>query len=271
MLGIGVEKLKTYIKTIGLYNNKAKNVISLSQELVDKYRGEVPFDRSALESLPGVGRKTANVVLNVWFNQPTIAVDTHVMRISHRLEFSDGKTPLDIEKDLNAVLPDNYKKNANHWLVLFGRYICKSQKPDCANCPGRFLLPQFRQKNLAVPSATQQNRQSALAAIFRTRIVECQNQGAKQAVIQPLGDQIPQNAAGGKYVVFPMQAFSGHNLNTAFLPQISFFYKIFNFSEGFLGRTAVQIQNCLNRKLTALKPPHGVCINIVGSPRNQKA
>ena len=135
MLGIGVEKLKTYIKTIGLYNNKAKNVISLSQELVDKYRGEVPFDRSALESLPGVGRKTANVVLNVWFNQPTIAVDTHVMRISHRLEFPDGKTPLDIEKDLNAVLPDNYKKNANHWLVLFGRYICKSQKPDCANCP----------------------------------------------------------------------------------------------------------------------------------------
>ena len=135
MAALGVEKLKEYIKTIGLYNNKAKNVISLSQELVDKYRGEVPFDRSALESLPGVGRKTANVVLNVWFNQPTIAVDTHVMRISHRLEFSDGKTPLDIEKDLNAILPDNYKKNANHWLVLFGRYICKSQKPDCANCP----------------------------------------------------------------------------------------------------------------------------------------
>lgn len=135
MLELGLENLKGYIKTIGLYNNKAKNVIALSQELINKYQGEVPSDRQALENLPGVGRKTANVVLNVWFNQPTIAVDTHVMRISHRLGFSDGKTPLAVEEDLNAVLPDNYKKNANHWLVLFGRYICKAQKPDCANCP----------------------------------------------------------------------------------------------------------------------------------------
>ena len=135
MLELGLENLKGYIKTIGLYNNKAKNVIALSQELINKYQGEVPSDRQALENLPGVGRKTANVVLNVWFNQPTIAVDTHVMRISHRLGFSDGKTPLAVEEDLNTVLPDNYKKNANHWLVLFGRYICKAQKPDCANCP----------------------------------------------------------------------------------------------------------------------------------------
>ena len=135
MLELGLENLKGYIKTIGLYNNKAKNVIALSQELINKYQGEVPSDRQALENLPGVGRKTANVVLNVWFNQPTIAVDTHVMRISHRLGFSDGKTPLAVEEDLNTVLPDNYKKSANHWLVLFGRYICKAQKPDCANCP----------------------------------------------------------------------------------------------------------------------------------------
>ena len=135
MLDLGLENLKGHIKTIGLYNNKAKNVIALSQELINKYQGKVPSDRQALENLPGVGRKTANVVLNVWFNQPTIAVDTHVMRISHRLGFSDGKTPLAVEEDLNAVLPDNYKKNANHWLVLFGRYICKAQKPDCANCP----------------------------------------------------------------------------------------------------------------------------------------
>lgn len=135
MLELGLENLKGYIKTIGLYNNKAKNIIALSQELINKYQGEVPSDRQALENLPGVGRKTANVVLNVWFNQPTIAVDTHVMRISHRLGFSDGKTPLAVEEDLNAVLPDNYKKNANHWLVLFGRYICKAQKPDCPNCP----------------------------------------------------------------------------------------------------------------------------------------
>lgn len=135
MVDLGIDKLKDYIKTIGLYNNKAKSIMSLSQDLVDKYGGEVPHNREALENLAGVGRKTANVVLNVWFNEPTLAVDTHVMRISHRLDFSRGKTPLEVEKDLLKVLPDNYKKNANHWLVLFGRYTCKAQKPDCANCP----------------------------------------------------------------------------------------------------------------------------------------
>lgn len=135
MLSLGLEKLKTYIKTIGLYNNKAKNIIALSEELVKNHQGIVPEDRNILETLPGVGRKTANVVLNVWFNQPTLAVDTHVMRISHRLSLSDGKTPLKVEEDLLKVLPQNYVKNANHWLVLFGRYICKAQKPDCANCP----------------------------------------------------------------------------------------------------------------------------------------
>lgn len=135
MVALGLDKLKTYIKTIGLYNNKAKNIISLSQDLVDKHHGEVPHNREAMENLAGVGRKTANVVLNVWFNEPTLAVDTHVMRVSHRLDLSQGKTPLEVEKDLSKVLPDHYKKNANHWLVLFGRYICKAQKPDCANCP----------------------------------------------------------------------------------------------------------------------------------------
>ena len=135
MAALGLDKLKHYIKTIGLYNNKAKNIIALSKELTEKYQGEVPHNREALENLAGVGRKTANVVLNVWFNEPTMAVDTHVMRISHRLNMSDGKNPLEVEKDLLKVLPDNYKKNANHWLVLFGRYICKAQKPDCPNCP----------------------------------------------------------------------------------------------------------------------------------------
>ena len=135
MVSLGLDKLKEHIKTIGLYNNKAKNIISLSQELINNHNGEVPHNREALENLPGVGRKTANVVLNVWFGEPTLAVDTHVMRISHRLNMSDGKTPLEVEKDLLKVLPDTYKKNANHWLVLFGRYICKAQKPDCANCP----------------------------------------------------------------------------------------------------------------------------------------
>ena len=135
MISLGLENLKSYIKTIGLYNNKAKNIIALSEELVKNHQGIVPEDRNILETLPGVGRKTANVVLNVWFNQPTLAVDTHVMRISHRLNLSDGKTPLKVEEDLLKVLPQNYVKNANHWLVLFGRYICKAQKPDCLNCP----------------------------------------------------------------------------------------------------------------------------------------
>lgn len=135
MINLGLDRLKDYIKTIGLYNNKAKNIIALSQDLVDKHQGEVPHNREALENLAGVGRKTANVVLNVWFGEPTLAVDTHVLRIANRLGMSNGKTPLDVEKDLIKVLPDNYKKNANHWLVLFGRYICKAQKPDCGNCP----------------------------------------------------------------------------------------------------------------------------------------
>lgn len=135
MVELGIEKLKTHIKTIGLFNNKAKNIIALSEDLIKKHNGEVPHQREALENLAGVGRKTANVVLNVWFGEPTLAVDTHVMRISRRLDFSQGKTPLEVEKDLLAILPDNYKKNANHWLVLFGRYICKAQNPDCPACP----------------------------------------------------------------------------------------------------------------------------------------
>ncbi len=135
MLALGEEKLISYIRTIGLFNNKAKNIMSMSRDLVEKYNGIVPEKREALESLAGVGRKTANVVLNVWFRKPTLAVDTHVMRISHRLDFSKGKTPLAVEQDLLKVLPESYVINANHWLVLFGRYICKAQRPDCAKCP----------------------------------------------------------------------------------------------------------------------------------------
>lgn len=135
MLTLGLDGLKNYIKTIGLYNNKAKNILSLSADLVKKHGGVVPHDRTALEALAGVGRKTANVILNVWFNEPTLAVDTHVFRISHRLDFSRGKTPLAVEEDLTKVLPKAYVKNANHWLVLFGRYICKAQNPNCPNCP----------------------------------------------------------------------------------------------------------------------------------------
>ena len=135
MVDLGIDDLKNYIKTIGLYNNKAKNIIALSQDLVEKFDGEVPHNREALESLAGVGRKTANVVLNVIWDEPVIAVDTHVIRIANRLGFSTSQNPLKIEDDLNKILPDNYKKLANHLLVLFGRYTCKAQKPDCENCP----------------------------------------------------------------------------------------------------------------------------------------
>jgi len=135
MLALGEEKLKAYIRTIGLFNNKAKNIIALSRELIDRFNGEVPATREDLEILAGVGRKTANVVLNVWYKKPALAVDTHVMRISHRLDFSQEKTPLGVELDLLKVLPDKYVINANHWLVLFGRYICKAQKPECSRCP----------------------------------------------------------------------------------------------------------------------------------------
>ena len=135
MLKLGEEGLKKYIRTIGLYNNKAKNILLMSKELIDKYNGEGPSNREELETLAGVGRKTANVVLNVWFNQPALAVDTHVMRISKRLGFSKGKTPLAIENDLVKILPEKYIIKANHWMVLFGRYVCKAQKPQCSNCP----------------------------------------------------------------------------------------------------------------------------------------
>lgn len=135
MAALGVDKLKEYIKTIGLYNNKAKNIIALSEQLIRDHCGEVPHDRAALEKLPGVGRKTANVLLNVWWHEPTIAVDTHVLRLAERLELSTGKTPLAVEADLENNLTEDLKMFVNHWLVLFGRYTCKAQKPDCGNCP----------------------------------------------------------------------------------------------------------------------------------------
>ncbi len=135
MLSLGLDGLKEYIKTIGLFNNKAKSIISMSQSLVEKFNGEVPSGQKDLESLAGVGHKTANVLRNVWFGQPTMAVDTHVFRIAHRLDFSQGKDVKEVEKDLLAVLPEKYLMYANHWLVLFGRYICKAQKPDCEKCP----------------------------------------------------------------------------------------------------------------------------------------
>ena len=148
MLALGEENLKEYIKTIGLFNNKAKNIMELSRQLVENYDGEVPADRDTLTTLAGVGRKTANVVMNVWYHQPTLAVDTHVMRIAHRLDFSQGKTPLEVERDLMKVLPDDMVVNTNHWLVLFGRYICKAQKPLCEKCPIAVYCKSKDKKNI---------------------------------------------------------------------------------------------------------------------------
>ncbi len=134
MVALGEAKLRDYIKTIGLFNTKAKNVIKLSQMLIDEHDGEVPNDRVALEALPGVGRKTANVVLNVAFGEPTIAVDTHIFRIGNRTRIAPGKTPLEVEKKLLKCTPDAWMMHAHHWLILHGRYVCKARKPDCAVC-----------------------------------------------------------------------------------------------------------------------------------------
>jgi len=134
MVALGEAKLRNYIKTIGLFNAKAKNTIGLSQLLIEKHNSEVPRDRDALEALPGVGRKTANVVLNMAFAEPTIAVDTHIFRIGNRTGLAPGTTPLAVEKKLEKSTPKHYKLHAHHWLILHGRYVCKARKPDCAAC-----------------------------------------------------------------------------------------------------------------------------------------
>jgi endonuclease III len=134
MVALGLEELKDYIKTIGLFNTKAKNVIALSEILVAEHGGEVPKDREALVELPGVGRKTANVVLSMAFQMPTIAVDTHVFRVSNRTGLAPGKNPLEVEQNLIEVVPEKYLLHAHHWLILHGRYICKAKKPECQDC-----------------------------------------------------------------------------------------------------------------------------------------
>jgi len=131
---LGEEGLKEHIKTIGLFNTKAKNVIKTCKILVDEYDGEVPQDREALEALPGVGRKTANVILNTAFGQPTIAVDTHIFRVSNRTGIAPGKNVLEVEKRLVRLVPEEFKIGAHHWLILHGRYVCKARKPMCDDC-----------------------------------------------------------------------------------------------------------------------------------------
>ena len=134
MVALGEDRVREYIRTIGLYRNKAKNVIALSEQLIAMHEGQVPREREALDSLPGVGRKTANVVLNIAFGEPTIAVDTHLFRLANRLGIAPGKTPLDVEQGLLRVIPDKYLLHAHHWLILHGRYICQARKPKCGEC-----------------------------------------------------------------------------------------------------------------------------------------
>ncbi len=135
ILALGVDGLRPYIRTIGLFNSKAENIIKTCRILLEQHNGEVPRTRPELEALPGVGRKTANVVLNTAFGEPTIAVDTHIFRVSNRTGIAKGKTPLEVEKRLVRLTPDEFKKDAHHWLILHGRYVCKARKPLCGECP----------------------------------------------------------------------------------------------------------------------------------------
>lgn len=148
ILKLGVEGLKPYIRTIGLFNTKAENIIKTCKILIDEHDGEVPRTREALEKLPGVGRKTANVVLNTAFGEPTIAVDTHIFRVSNRTGIAPGKTPLEVEKRLLRLTPDEFKKDAHHWLILHGRYTCKARNPLCGECAIAAWC-EYRRKNAA--------------------------------------------------------------------------------------------------------------------------
>ncbi len=134
ILDLGETKLKTYIKTIGLHPTKGKNIIKTCKILIEQFQGQIPSTREALESLPGVGRKTANVILNTLFDQPVVAVDTHIFRVAHRLGLSKANTVLGVEKDLMKQIPKAFLKEAHHWLILHGRYVCKAAKPQCTSC-----------------------------------------------------------------------------------------------------------------------------------------
>ena len=152
MVALGEAKLTDYIKTIGLYRMKAKNVIELSRQLIEKHGGEVPRAREALEALPGVGRKTANVVLNTAFGDSTIAVDTHVFRVANRTGLAPGATPLLVEQGLDRIVPDKWKHGAHHWLILHGRYVCAARKPHCEACVVNDLCAYPAKTTLAAPA-----------------------------------------------------------------------------------------------------------------------
>lgn len=148
MIALGEDKIRDYVKTIGLYKTKAKNVFSLSEKLIEKHKSQVPNDREALEDLPGVGRKTANVILNTIFKQPVIAVDTHIFRIANRIGIVKENTVEKTETALTKLIPEEFMLDAHHWLILHGRYTCKARKPLCGNCPIEKFC-EFKEKNLS--------------------------------------------------------------------------------------------------------------------------
>ena len=170
MLALGEAGLKGYIKTIGLFNAKAKNVIALSKILREEHASEVPRDREALERLPGVGRKTANVVLNIAFGEPTIAVDTHIFRVGNRTGLAPGKTPLHMELKLEKATPAEFKQHAHHWLILHGRYICKARTPECWRCPVADLCT-FKPKSPAPDARPKVKKKKAPKKKARTQKV----------------------------------------------------------------------------------------------------
>ena len=170
MVALGESGLTQYIKTIGLYRGKAKNVVALSKTIVAEHNGKVPHDRDALEALPGVGRKTANVVLNVAFGEPAIAVDTHIFRVANRTGLAPGKNPREVEDALMRVVPDTYKLHAHHWLILLGRYVCVARKPRCPVCVVRDLCRYpDKTKEPSTPETGKSKREVAKARLIRKR------------------------------------------------------------------------------------------------------
>jgi len=181
MAALGEKKLGKYIKTIGLWRNKAKNVIALSKMLVEQHDSVVPRDREALEALPGVGRKTANVVLNVAFGEPTIAVDTHIFRVSNRTGLAPGKNPLEVEQALEKATPDAYRLHAHHWLILHGRYVCKARTPECWRCVIADICA-FKEKTTEPKSAKKPAKKKAPVGKLKTTVKKKRTIKKKTAV-----------------------------------------------------------------------------------------
>ena len=167
IVALGVEGVKPYIKPVGLYNTKAKNLVGLAQQLIERHAGEVPATRAELEALPGVGRKTANIILNMIFGEAEIAVDTHIFRVANRTGLAPGRTPREVEQALNANTPAEFRKNAHHWLILHGRYVCIARKPKCPTCVIRYLC-EYPHKTPATP-ARAATRRLPLPIRVRTR------------------------------------------------------------------------------------------------------